>query len=179
MILRRLVGRLGRLLSRWAGAEEADELVLDARPTEVRVRLLLDRMRVLRWTNLEAMRFKRRTDIDLWRDEIQPLEWSIDHFMEFLAVAALVDDPGVTAEALAPYVAGEKVTEAMAAVMVLIGDWVPDMEEGATENPRVASALTRLMVGSVGRSPSTPSASPTKSTGASARGSSPRSTASG
>lgn len=170
-MIRRVLAWLSHLLARWSGEEVAlaPGLSVDESPMETRVYLHLDRRRVLRWTNLEAMRFKKRTGIDLWTTEMRPLDWEIEQFMEFLAVAALRDDPDVTAEQLAEHIAGEKATQAVAAVLLLLTEWAPapspqDGEEGA-ENPLVASVRSRSAPRSIGRSPRRRGASRTASSG--------------
>jgi hypothetical protein len=174
--IRSLAGRLGRWLLQVTGeAPTKPRLIqMEDHPLTTQVRLQLDRERTLRFTGREAVAFLRKTGISIWTGagtpngeglDIGRLE--LDQLLELLAIACSAEDPAVTAEALAPHVGGERLFDVVAALMVLVGDFLPEPSEEAAENPLVASALLRWMNGSTGLSPLKRSGSRSKSTGAS------------
>ena len=165
--LRNLAGRLGSRLTRLSGEEVRVRrgLVMDGHPLTTEVRLTLDRPRTLRFTMAEAAAFGKRTGISVWKQGIDVGELEEEQLLELLAVCCHAEDPTVTPEQLAPHIAGEKLTDVVSAVLVLIGDFMPPMPEDALENPLLASALLRLMSSSTGRSPFKTSESPKPNTG--------------
>lgn len=174
--LRALAGWLGARLSQLSGEEVrvSRGLVLDAHPLATVVTLTLDRPRRLRFTMAEAVRLKKTTGISVWTGEGTPDGQGLDIgaldetvLLELLTICASADDPSVTADALAPHVAGETLMDVVAALMVLVGDFLPEVPEDLVENPLMASALLRLMSSSTGRSPQARSGSGNGITGGS------------
>lgn len=174
--LKKVAGRVGRWLARWSADEVqvSRGLTLDAHPLATEVTLTLDRPRRLRFTLHEAAEFRKRTGISVWTGEGTPGAQGLDigaltedQLLELLAVACMAEDPSVTPARLASSIAGEKLMEVVAALMVLIGDFLPEVSEDVAENPLVASALLRLTSEATGRSPLRPWALRSGTTGGS------------
>lgn len=172
--LRRFCGWLADVFGRLSGeqVQVTRGLTLDAHPLATEVTLRLDRPRKLRFTMREAVELRKRTGISVWTGEGTPSGRGLDlgaldevGLLELLTICCEAEDPEVTAEQLAPHLAGEKLVDAVAALMVLLGDFHPDVSEGEPENPLVASALIHLMSGSTGRSQRKRSGSTNPSTG--------------
>ncbi|MFW6031003.1 MAG: hypothetical protein ACOC9T_00300 [Myxococcota bacterium] len=172
--IRDLCAWLSRRFAAWAGheVEISRGLHLDESPLATVVTLTLDRPRKLRFTMREAAEFRRRTGVSVWTGEGTPdgmglnfAALSEDHLLELLTVCCLNEDPEVTADELAEYLAGEKLKEVVAALMVLVSDFLPEVSEDDPANPLVAGALIHLMSGSTGRSPRKPSDSRSGTTG--------------
>jgi hypothetical protein len=162
-----LARRLGGWILRLSGEETrvSRHLTIETHPLATEVTLVLDRPRKLRFTLSEASEFRRRTGISVWTGEGTPNGTGLDigaldeeQLLELLTVTCIADDPTVTPETLGPHLAGETLMEVVAALMVLVGDFLPDAPEDVLENPLMASALLRLMSADTGRSPLKPSA---------------------
>jgi hypothetical protein len=173
---RRMAAWGARLLSRAAGEHPQVRRTIryEASPLATEVSLTLDRPRKLRFTMAEASEFRRRTGISVWTGEgtedgtgLNIAALNETQLLELLTVTCLADDPGVTPGMLGPHIAGEKLLDVVAALMVLVADFLPDVSEEVLENPLVASALLQLMSESTGRSRRKPSGSAMRSSGGS------------
>lgn len=174
--IRKLVGSFGETLQRWAGGAPQEEsggaaadplpnlrLEFGGNPIPPIVTIDLDRPRQLRLTMRESIEYRRRSGRSLLKEGVYLLEMEEDDLLNLLCACASWQDPGVQTAELAPYIHGQKLTEIVAALMVLLDGFTPPLPEGTPEedgeeNPLQAGARMYWEMMSTGRSRQAPSA---------------------